>query len=159
MKRYVVRGARAVLIFLAACLLASCGSTDSPTEQQVLVGIAMPEESSECATAAFGQALSALLMEAGVTVDLQYAGSVPENQNTQIGVMVMNKARALVCVPVDESVLEESLTAARAADIPVYIPTGEELESAPDQAAQAMFRQLTEDGRLLSAEEYAAAGK
>ncbi|TQL03479.1 multiple monosaccharide ABC transporter substrate-binding protein [Cellulomonas sp. SLBN-39] len=112
----------ALVLGLAACGGGGAGSTEgdgeAPAAEDVLVGVAMPTETSE-RWIADGDAVEAGLKELGYQVDLQFAGDDIPTQTQQIDSMITGGADVLIIAAIDGTALSSQLDAAAAANIPV----------------------------------------
>ncbi|MGO1768777.1 MAG: multiple monosaccharide ABC transporter substrate-binding protein [Microbacterium sp.] len=124
MKRTVLRtvcvaGALALGVGLAGCAGGESGGGDgdAPAED-IMVGVAMPTETSE-RWIADGEAVESQLTEAGYEVDLQFANDDIPRQQQQIDQMITNGADILIVASIDGTALATQLENAAAKGIPV----------------------------------------
>ncbi|SEE69408.1 multiple monosaccharide ABC transporter substrate-binding protein [Ruania alba] len=126
MRRYgLVALGTAGLLALSACAGEGAGSGDggegggeSQAPEDVLVGVAMPTQTSE-RWIADGEAVEAGLTEAGYEVDLQFGNDDIPTQAQQIDQMITSGADLLIIGAIDGTALTSQLEAAAAQDIPV----------------------------------------
>jgi putative multiple sugar transport system substrate-binding protein len=115
--------AAAVLVLgLAACAGEGAGGSggagsDAPAEE-LLVGVAMPTQTSE-RWIADGDSVRQQLQDAGYQVDLQFAGDDIPTQSQQVDQMITQGADLLVIAAIDGTALSSQLQAAADANIPV----------------------------------------
>ncbi|QOR70514.1 sugar-binding protein [Ruania alkalisoli] len=115
------------LLALSACAGGGAGSGeddggggggDTEAPEEVLVGVAMPTQTSE-RWIADGEAVEAGLTDLGYDVDLQFGNDDIPTQAQQIDQMITSGADLLVIAAIDGTALTSQLEAAAAANIPV----------------------------------------
>lgn len=94
------------------------GGGEDVDRSELMVGVAMPTETSE-RWIADGNAVQSGLEEAGFQVDLQFANDDIPVQSQQIDQMITNGADALIIASIDGTALSAQLDAAAAEGIPV----------------------------------------
>ncbi|WP_159618329.1 multiple monosaccharide ABC transporter substrate-binding protein [Ruania rhizosphaerae] len=94
------------------------GGGDTEAPEEVLVGVAMPTQTSE-RWIADGEAVEAGLTDLGYDVDLQFGNDDIPTQAQQIDQMITSGADLLVIAAIDGTALTSQLEAAAAANIPV----------------------------------------
>ncbi len=112
-------GATATTAAPAATTAAAGAETTAAASGETLkVGIAMPTKSS-ARWIADGDNMVKVFQELGYETDLQYAEDVVENQVSQLENMITTGADALVIAAIDGEALDQVLTKANEAGIPV----------------------------------------